>query len=154
MAISISQRILCSTISLRILETYQANTYQVAVPSSIINIASWGYLAYVAADTSTRALFVTALLITGSGPVFAWTLLRAINGALSIRAENIVGPYGNDPISIALTYSKNESRTKSIESKTSTRDLVSQWISLNSFRAALMTVGCILGAYGLVTERK
>ncbi|KAF2095456.1 hypothetical protein NA57DRAFT_79180 [Rhizodiscina lignyota] len=124
-----------------------------AVPATLTNLLSWGYLAYTAPDSFSRQLFVTAAVTTGSGTVFAWTALRGLNGALSIRSEKVLGPYSPSPNLPALTYSKNESWSKSVEGKSSTQELLRQWIKLNALRAGILALGSIVGAYGLIAQR-
>lgn len=149
--------------------------FYVAVPFTITNVASWGYLAYLgeihsmhkrpdgnnpytpdsmspeadrfhpAPTTKLRNLYITTLLATGTATVFAWTLLRSTNGALSLRASKIAGP-GPDPNASAITYAIDEPASKEVERTTSTIDLVKRWGRLNAARGYLLAFGTLLGA--------
>jgi Domain of unknown function (DUF1772) len=94
-------------------------------------------------------LFFTAALTTGSGTIWAWTALRSTNGALSIRAEKLAGP-GNG--SVAHSYASSESRSKEVEKKYSTKELLTFWKDMNYYRALILMSGTAIGAYGLVVE--
>ncbi|KAE9980462.1 hypothetical protein EG328_000281 [Venturia inaequalis] len=107
-----------------------------AVPATIINIFSWGLLAYATAIT------------TGSGTVFAWTALRHINGALSIRSAKIAGPWTGFG-SLPLTYSAKEKRSIDTENKYSTAELMVMWKNYNLARSVVLLVGTLIGAYAL-----
>ncbi|QDS75072.1 hypothetical protein FKW77_006751 [Venturia effusa] len=118
-----------------------------AVPATIINILSWGILAYA----TKNQLYTTAAITTGSGTVFAWTALRHINGALSIRSAKIAGPWtgiGHLP----LTYSAKEKRSIDTEKKYSTAELVVKWKNYNLARSIILLVGTLIGAYALATD--
>jgi hypothetical protein len=139
---------------------------QVAIPSTITNILSWGWLAYhskknderakqsdtdifqLAQDSFVQKLFVTALVTTGSGTLFAWTALRHVNGALSIRTERLVGHQKH----VALLYSVNEVASIRAEEKYTTEQLVQKWANFNMFRAVVLLIGTVIGAYGLAIE--
>lgn len=116
-----------------------------------MNILSWAFLAYQANSSFTRQLYGIAAVTTGSGTVFAWTALRGINGALSIRSAKVAGP-GANPNHVSLTYSRNEAWAKSLEGKHPTRKLVYQWVKLNSIRAAILILGTVVGAAALAFE--
>jgi hypothetical protein len=103
----------------------------------------------VAKDSTAKKLFITAAATTGSGAFWAWTVLRSTNGALSIRADRLVGP-GNG--SIALTYSRNESWSKQAEEKYTSKELLATWSNLNCYRALILMVGTAIGAFGLAIE--
>ncbi|KAE9976163.1 hypothetical protein EG327_008212 [Venturia inaequalis] len=119
-----------------------------AVPATIINIFSWGLLAYATKNSSARQLYVTAAITTGSGTVFAWTALRHINGALSIRSAKIAGPWTGFG-SLPLTYSAKEKRSIDTENKYSTAELMVMWKNYNLARSVVLLVGTLIGAYAL-----
>src|SRR3978361_855585 len=102
----------------------------------------------IAHDPYVQKLFITALVTTGSGTVFAWTALRHINGALSIRADKLAGPNNH----IALHYSRNEVASKRAEARYTTEELVTKWKNYNMFRACVLLFGTIIGAYALSIE--
>jgi hypothetical protein len=60
-----------------------------------------------------------------------------------------VGP-GNG--SVALTYSRNESRSKKAEEKLSSKELLMAWRDLNFYRALILMAGVAIGAIGLAVE--
>ncbi|KAF2431962.1 hypothetical protein EJ08DRAFT_732721 [Tothia fuscella] len=125
--------------------------FTIAIPATIINILSWGFLAYTSHNFSNplpMQLFTTAAITTGSGTVFAWTALRHINGALSIRTEKLAGP-GTTGQHMAMTYSKNEKWSKETEAKYETRELIMLWERYNRYRAWILVVGTIVGGVGL-----
>jgi hypothetical protein len=97
-------------------------------------------------------LYTTAAITTGSGTVFAWTFLRYINGALSIRTEKLAGP-GTTGNHVAMTYSRNERRSKRTEEKYDTRELLGLWERYNRYRAIILCVGTLVGAWGLLSDR-
>ncbi|TID15241.1 hypothetical protein E6O75_ATG08494 [Venturia nashicola] len=122
--------------------------FLLAVPATIVNIISWGLLAYATNNSSARQLYTTAAITTGSGTIFAWTALRDINGALSIRSAKIAGPWtgvGNLP----LTYSVKEKRSIDMAGKYSTTELVVKWKNYNLARSVILLVGTLIGAYAL-----
>jgi hypothetical protein len=88
---------------------------------------------------------------TGSGTVFAWTALRHINGALSIRSAKLAGPW-TEVGTLPLTYSLRENRSIATEQKYSTTDLVVKWKDYNLARSVILTVGTLVGAYALTLE--
>ncbi|KAI9732893.1 MAG: hypothetical protein M1834_003833 [Cirrosporium novae-zelandiae] len=108
--------------------------YRISIPLCLINGLGFGYLAYMAAAT------------TSSGIPFAWTFLRHVNGALSIRSDKVAGP-GNE--SIALTYSRNEKWSKDTEARNSTKDLVLMWKKFNDARTVVLILGTIVGAWAV-----
>jgi hypothetical protein len=97
-------------------------------------------------------LFTTAAVTTGSGTVFAWTFLRYINGALAIRTEKLAGK-GETGDHIAMRYSRNEKWSKWTEEKYSTRELLGLWERYNRYRAIILCIGTVLGAWGLLSDR-
>jgi len=120
-----------------------------SVPCTIINIASWAYLALNAPESSlSQTLFIIAAVGTGSGTAFAWTFLRATNGALSIRSEKLAGSW-EGPFTVPLTYSRNEKGAKGLEKKLSTEELVQRWSDWNTLRSAVLIAGTIAGSVGL-----
>jgi len=124
----------------------------VSVPSTIINLLSWTLLAYRAPSSSlARTLFTTAALTTGSGTVFAWTFLRAVNGALSIRSSKLAGPW-TGTWKIPLTYSFKEQAARKLEERLSTMELVQKWRNFNLLRSVILIAGMVVGAWGLVLE--
>jgi hypothetical protein len=86
---------------------------------------------------------------TGSGTVFAWTALRHINGGLSLRSEKLIG---SAPKTIALTYSKNEKRSRAAEKKYTTVELVTMWMNYNNIRSLILIAGTVVGALGLALD--
>jgi hypothetical protein len=80
--------------------------------------------------------------------MFAWTFLRPVNGALSIRSKKIAGP-GPYPRAPAITYASNERWSKETEAKFSTEELVRKWKWFNEVRTVILVVGTIMGACGL-----
>jgi hypothetical protein len=131
----------------------------------VCSIISWGYLAFsskfpkttveyfankeIAESVLARSLYVTAACAGVSGPFLAQTLLRAVNGALSIRSDKLAGA-GNG--SIALTYSRNEVSSKKLEEKFGTKELVTQWFRENWYRAVILLAGTVVGATALVID--
>lgn len=101
-----------------------------------------------AKNPSARQLYTTAAITTGSGTVFAWTALRHINGALSIRSAKIAGPWTGVG-SLPLTYSAKEQRSIDIEEQHSTPELVVKWKDYNLARSVILLVGTLIGAYTL-----
>jgi hypothetical protein len=104
----------------------------------------------LATDPLIQKLYFTAAIATGSGTVFAWTALRAVNGALSLRAEKLIGFLDI----IALTYSRNESQSKDLEKKASTRELLVKWMEYNRIRSVILALGTVVGAVGLALDLK
>lgn len=94
---------------------------------------------------------MTAAITTGSGTVFAWTALRHLNGALSIRSAKIAGPWTGIG-ALPLTYSSKEKRSIDTEQKYSTAELVVKWKDYNLARSAILLVGTLIGAYALAIE--
>jgi hypothetical protein len=88
---------------------------------------------------------------TGSGTVFAWTALRATNGALGIRADKLAGKSAVSN-SLPLTYSKKEAWTRQVEANYSTTELLEKWRKFNFIRAVILMFGTVIGAYALVYE--
>jgi len=92
---------------------------------------------------------VAAALTTGSGTVFAWTALRAVNGALAIKARKLAGP---DNDSVALTYSLKEKASITLEGKKSAKELMVMWMNYNEIRSVILLAGTIIGAYALAMD--
>jgi len=88
--------------------------------------------------------------MTASGVPYALTFLRRTNGALSIRSEKLAGP-GNG--AIALTYAFNEKRSIDREKAWSTKELVLRWKWHNEVRTAILTLGTMLGAWGMGIDK-
>jgi len=124
-----------------------------AIPATIINILSWGFLAYSAENALTRQIYTTAAVGTGSGTVFAWTALRHINGALSIRTDKVAGPWTGVG-KLPLSYSRREQRSIAAEQKYSTVELVVKWRNYNLLRSVILIVGTFVGACGLGLDWK
>jgi hypothetical protein len=80
--------------------------------------------------------------------MFAWTALRQINGALTIRSEKILGPYSGK-FTKPMTYSRNEPRSQQAEKQFSTRDLISKWKDYNYYRSFILIIGTVIGALGI-----
>jgi hypothetical protein len=119
---------------------------QIAAPCTAMNLLSWAYLAYQ--RPQARPYLILAALGTGSGTVFAWTFLRAINGALSIRAQKLAGDWEGH-FTIPLTYSSKEKRSMDLEKRLSTDELVQKWNRLNLIRSLVLIAGTVVGAAGL-----
>ena len=119
---------------------------------SVGRFVCWECLLIVSAPSSSfaRALYVTAALLTASGVPYALTFLRRTNGALSIRSEKLAGP-GNG--ALALTYAFNEKRSIDREKAWSTKELVLRWKWHNEVRTAILTLGIILGAWGMGIDK-
>lgn len=100
-------------------------------------------------SSSARPLYTMAAVATGSGTVFAWTALRSINGGLSLRSEKLIG---SAPKTIALTYSKKEKWSRDMDANYATAELVRMWMNYNSFRAAILIAGTVIGALGLALD--
>ena len=127
-----------------------ADILQMAVPCTIANIVCWLSLAYAAPSSSlVRQLYMTAAVTTGSGTVFAWTLLRSLNGAISIRHEKLTGYPSNE---IAMTYSNKEKRSRNLEARQTTTGLLTSWKNYNRFRAVILIVGTVIGAMALALD--
>ena len=98
------------------------------------------------ASSLARTLFVLAALSTASGVPYALTFLRRTNGALSRRADKLAGPGSG---ALALTYAFNEKRSIVREKKWSTKEMVLRWKWHNEVRTAILTLGLMLGAWGM-----
>jgi hypothetical protein len=120
---------------------------QLAVPCTATNLASWLYLAKTMGP-DTRLLFILAAIGSGTGTAFAWTFLRATNGALSIRSQNLAGDWPGF-FTIPLTYSNREKRSIALEKKETTDQLVQRWGRLNFIRSLVLIAGTIFGIIGL-----
>jgi hypothetical protein len=81
--------------------------------------------------------------------VFAWTALRAVNGALAIKSRKLAGP---DNGSIALTYSLKENAAMELEGKKSPRELMTMWMNYNAVRSFILVFGTVVGAYALALD--
>ena len=105
----------------------------------------------VAAPSSSlpRGLYTIACLGSGSGVVFAWTFLRAVNGALCIRVTKLAGP-GPRPNAPPLKLAVKEARSRNLERNTPTRELVTDWMNLNEIRAWVLIVGAFVGIFAVV----
>jgi hypothetical protein len=123
---------------------------QIAAPATFINILSFLTLAINAPTPITRTLFIFALLGSGSGTVFAWTLLRATNGALAIRAQKLVGKWDGF-FQIPLTYSSSEKASIVLEKRCSTEELIGRWGGLNLLRSVILIGGFAAGVVGVVS---
>jgi Domain of unknown function (DUF1772) len=97
-----------------------------------------------------QKLYIVAALTTGSGTVFAWTALRAVNGALSIKSRRLAGP---DNGSIALTYSLKEEGAMNLEKAKSARELMTMWMNYNEVRSLILIFGTLVGAYALALDQ-
>jgi hypothetical protein len=121
-----------------------------AVPCTIANIICWLSLAYAAPSSSlVRQLYTTAAVTTGSGTVFAWTFLRSLNGAISIRHEKLTGRPSRE---IAMTYSNTEERSKNLEARQTTPGLLSMWKKYNQARAVILIAGTVIGSMALALD--
>lgn len=98
-------------------------------------------------------LYILASVTTGLGTVFAWTFLRAVNGALAIRADKLIGPE-NTKGSIALNDSRNENQTEEMKKTYETTCLVTKWIRYNQVRAVILVVGTVVGACALALDER
>ncbi|KAF2664465.1 hypothetical protein BT63DRAFT_417828 [Microthyrium microscopicum] len=121
--------------------------FQIAMPATIINILSWSYLAYTAKTSFVQKLFIAATLMTGCGTAFAWTALRYINGALSIKADKLAG--GSEKQSYVIRYSLADKGTKKLEESCSTKELAIRWKQYNALRCVVLVMGTVVGAYAL-----
>lgn len=119
---------------------------------SVGHFVYWECLLIISAPSSSpaRALYVIAALLTASGVPYALTFLRRTNGALSIRSEKLAGP-GNG--ALALTYAFNEKRSIDREKAWSTKELALRWKWHNEVRTAILTLGTMLGAWGLGIDK-
>ena len=119
---------------------------------SVGHVIYWECLLIVSAPSSSlaRALYGIAALLTASGVPYALTFLRRTNGALSIRSEKLAGP-GNG--AMALTYAFNEKRSVAREKVWSTKELVLRWKWHNEVRTAILTLGTMLGAWGIGIDK-
>jgi len=123
--------------------------FKVSIPTTIINLLSWSILAFTSSDHFLQKLYVTAAVATGSGTVFAWTALRAVNGALALKARKHAGP---DNDSIALTYSLKERTSINLEKEKSPKELMVMWMNYNEVRSLILLVGTIIGAFALALD--
>lgn len=112
-----------------------------------MNLASWLYLAAMA-PSDIRWLFFLAAFGSGTGTVFAWTFLRATNGALSNRSHKLAGEWPGF-FKIPLTYSNREKRSIALEKRENTEQLVQRWGWLNLVRSSVLIGGTVFGAVGL-----
>ena len=119
---------------------------------SVGYVIHWECLLIVSAPSSSlaRALYTIAAVSTASGVPYALTFLRRTNGALSIRSEKLAGP-GNG--ALALTYAFNEKRSIDREKAWSTKELVLRWKWHNEVRTAILTLGTMLGAWGMGIDK-
>jgi hypothetical protein len=119
---------------------------------SVGHFVYWECLLIVSAPSSSlaRPLYIIAALLTASGVPYALTFLRRTNGALSIRSEKLAGP-GNG--ALALTYAFNEKRSIDREKAWSTKELALRWKWHNEVRTAILTLGTMLGAWGLGIDK-
>ena len=105
-----------------------------------------------------QLLYIIAALTTASGVPWALTALRRTNGALSIRAKRHMGPY-NEPDNqpLCLTYASREKasvdRERNDPKYKSTKALVNRWRWHNDLRTALLVLGTVVGAIGIVLEK-
>lgn len=112
-----------------------------------MNLASWLYLAWEASP-DIRWLFFLAAFGSGTGTVFAWTFLRATNGALSNKSQQLAGDWPGF-FKIPLTYSNREKRSIALEKRENTTQLVERWGRLNLIRSVVLIAGTVCGAIGL-----
>ena len=119
---------------------------------SVGYVIYWECLLIVSAPSSSlaRALYAIAAVSTASGVPYALTFLRRTNGALSIRSEKLAGS-GNG--ALALTYAFNEKRSIDREKAWSTKELVLRWKWHNEVRTAMLTLGTMLGAWGIGIDK-
>ena len=119
---------------------------------SVGYVIYWECLLIVSAPSSSlaRALYAIAAVSTASGVPYALTFLRRTNGALSIRSEKLAGS-GNG--ALALTYAFNEKRSIDREKAWSTKELVLRWKWHNEVRTAILTLGTMLGAWGIGIDK-
>lgn len=119
---------------------------------SVGHFVYWECLLIISAPSSSpaRALYVIAALLTASGVPYALTFLRRTNGALSIRSEKLAGP-GNG--ALALTYAFNEKGSIDREKAWSTKELALRWKWHNEVRTAILTLGTMLGAWGMGIDK-
>ena len=89
-----------------------------------------------------RWLYIIAAAMAASGVPYAWTFLRATNGALAIRSDRLAGP-GNG--SIALTYAYNDRRSRQREKTWSTTDMIRRWQWHNGIRTVALITGTLVG---------
>ena len=104
-----------------------------------------------------RSIYIVAAILTASGVPWALTALRRTNGALSIRTERKVGPYGNpNSQPMCTTYASGEAASKKRESKDhkykSAKALINRWKWYNDLRAAVLILGTLAGAYAVALE--
>jgi Domain of unknown function (DUF1772) len=119
---------------------------------SVGYVIYWECLLIVSAPSSSlaRTLYAIAAVSTASGVPYALTFLRRTNGALSIRSEKLAGQ-GNG--ALALTYAFNEKRSIDREKAWSTKELVLRWKWHNEVRTAILTLGTMLGAWGIGIDK-
>lgn len=102
-------------------------------------------------------MYVIAAILSASGVPWALTALRRTNGALSIRTDRKVGPYG-EPNSqpLCVTYASNEQASIVRESKDprfeSSEALINRWKWHNDLRTAVLIVGTLVGACAVALE--
>jgi hypothetical protein len=125
-----------------------ANSFpKIAVPCTATNLFSWLYLAALS-SSSTRLLFILAAIGSGTGTVFAWTFLRATNGALSNRSNELAGEWPGF-FKIPLTYSNTEKRSLDLGKNENTEQLIQRWGRLNFYRSLVLIAGTCFGVVGL-----
>ena len=94
-------------------------------------------------------LAALAAILTSTGPLTAWTVLRSTNGALSLRAEQLAGAV---PPTIALTYSRSEHASVALEKRCSTAELMELWLRINWWRAMVLIAGTVVGVWAIVGD--
>lgn len=110
-----------------------------------------------ASNSVLRCIYVFAAIASASGVPWALTALRRTNGALSIRSERNVGPYGkpnNQPL--CVTYASDEKASIERESKDprykSSKALINRWKWHNDLRTAVLILGILAGACAVAAE--
>jgi hypothetical protein len=121
--------------------------YRATQAQCLICTASFGYLAYSTYSSPNPSLFrlytATAIIIPSIVP-YTLTIQRALNAALNLRAEKLVGPGTGTP---AEMLGKGEEKTLRMEEGRSTEELVRMWGNYNAVRVVIGITGALVGTW-------
>jgi Domain of unknown function (DUF1772) len=121
--------------------------YRATQAQCLISTSSFVYLAYTTYSLPNPSLFrlyvTTAIIIPAIVP-YTLTIQRALNAALNMRAEQLVGPGTGTP---AEMLGKGEARTLRMERERSTEELVRMWGEYNATRVVIGIVGALVGTW-------
>jgi len=114
-------------------------------PQCALTFSTFAFLAYsVRHHAFLRNMYIATALICPSILPFTLTVQRALNGALSLRAEKLVGKgWGTQ----AERYALENTKAKEMEKAVGTEELVETWAKYNAVRAFIGVVGAAMGAW-------